>query len=89
MTRGCSSLTSLNFQNPTLSWIYFEGIVYDCPNLSFLNFSFARNTYTNFLLFNRNISGNGTLILKKNFYNLQYSIFKQNIPSNWTLILLD
>ena len=89
MTRGCYSLTSLNFQNPTPIWLYFEGSFYDCPNLNFLNFTIVRNTIINFPLFNGNISDSGTIILKKDFYNRQNPSFKESIPSDWNLILLD
>ena len=89
MTRGCYSLTSLNFQNDVCNLLSIDGIFYDCPNLNYINISFVRSTNINHLLFNGNISNGGTLILKRNFYNTRSSSFKENIPSNWNLILLD
>ena len=89
MTRGCYSLTSLNFPNLEPTWVYFDGIFYDCPNLKYVNFSFVSNTYTQYRLFNGNISEKGTLILKKSFYNSQKEDFKEHIPTNWNLTLVD
>ena len=89
MTRGCYSLTSLNFQSSASIATRIDGIFYDCPNLSYINFSFVSSAIKTHLLFNGNISNSGTLILKRSFYDSSYSSFKEHIPSNWNLRLID
>ena len=91
MTRGCYSLTSLNFQNDARRLRAIDGIFYDCPNLNYINFSFVNVNVEikNHLLFNGNISNSGTLILKRSLYEESNPSFKENIPSNWNLILVD
>ena len=67
--RGCYSLTSLNFQSSVSTSLIIDGIFYDCPNLTYINFSFVSSAVQPILLFNGNISNSATLILKKSFYD--------------------
>ena len=90
MMRGCYSLTSLNFQSSVSTSLIIDGIFYDCPNLTYINFSFVSSAVQPILLFNGNISNSATLILKKSFYDdFSYSSFNEQVPSNWNLRLID
>ena len=87
MFSGCFSLTSMDFSNlPTITYLSYSGMFYDCPNLIYLDFSFVTHSYE-YLLFNKNISSNGTLIFSKNFYDSKLERLKIYPPSNWTLKL--
>ena len=90
MMRGCYSLTSLNFQSSVSTSLIIDGIFYDCPNLTYINFSFVSSAVQPILLFNGNISNSATLILKKSFYDdFSYSSFNEQVRSNWNLRLID
>ena len=85
MFSGCFSLTSMDFSNFTKTMLFYSGMFYNCPNLSYLDFTIY-NAQSTSLIFNSNISANGTLILDTNFneYLVQRKInFK---PKNWKLI---
>ena len=87
MFSGCFSLTSLDFSNLTIvTYLSYSGMFYDCPNLIYLDFSFVSHSYE-YLLFNKNISSNGTLIFNTNFYDSKLERLKIYPPSNWTLKL--
>ena len=85
MFSGCYSLTSLNFLNANNVSSNFDGIFFNCPNLTYINFSFVNNSYSNNRLFNDNISEVGTLILNVKYYTKSVNNYKP--PKNWTLIL--
>ena len=69
----------LNFYN-------YDGIFHDCPNLSYINFSFVKDSsYYYGTLINENISDSGVIILNTGFYN-KISIY-QTFPSNWNITL--
>lgn len=86
MFNGCYSLTSIDFSNCTHNRINYEGTFFNCPNLNYIDFSFAYNSAVYTPLFNSNISSNGTLILNRSLYNSQKKYM--NIPSNWTVKLI-
>ena len=87
MFSGCFSLTSIDFSNlTTVTYLTYSGMFFNCPNLIYLDFSFVSHSYES-LLFNSNISSNGTLIFSKNFYDSKLERLKIYPPSNWTLKL--
>ena len=85
MFSGCYSLTSLNFLSSNNVSNSFNGIFFNCPNLTYVNFSFVNSSQTTNNLFNDNISEFGTLILNDKYY--QKSLKNYKPPKNWTLIL--
>ena len=86
MFSGCYSLTSINFPISNSVYANFNQIFFDCPNLKFVNFSFVKNTNSDYHLFNENISDTGTIILKN---NLCYSSYTKYVPPNWNVTLLN
>ena len=86
MFSGCFSLTSMDFSNFTKTNFFYTGMFFNCPNLHYLDFSIYNGT-SDSLLFNSNISTNGTLILSKKFNDYLAQRKVKFCPSNWTLIL--
>ena len=80
MFSGCFSLTSIDFKNEPIKLGDYTGIFYDCPNLTYVNFSFVNNSNSYFPIFNENISDYGVIILNRGFYEHK---FKNHIPSGW------
>ena len=85
MFSGCFSLTSMDFSNFTKVMLFYSGMFCDCPNLKYLDFTIY-NAYSTSLIFNSNISANGTLILGEAFKNYLNQSNIKFCPSNWTLI---
>ena len=87
MFSGCYSLTSINFLNGATKISDYNRIFHDCPNLSYINFSFVNDSsyYYYRTLINENISDSGVIILNTGFYN-KISIY-QTFPSNWNITL--
>ena len=80
MFSGCYSLTSVNFVNEKIKfYTSYEGLFYDCPNLKYLNFSFADKGSFGYSIFNANISATGEIILDSELYKEN----KINVPSEW------
>ena len=86
MFSGCSSLTSMDFSNFTQTNFFYTGMFFNCPNLHYLDFTIF-NSISDSLLFNSNISTNGTLVLYKKFNDYLVQRKVKFFPSNWTLIL--
>ena len=91
MFSGCSLLTSLDLSKLNTNSIDCDEIFYDCPKLKYVDFSFLRGYYKpdKFSLFNKNISQNGTLILKEEFYNNFFYGNNEFYPNGWTLKFSD
>ena len=86
MFSGCSSLTSMDFSNFTQTNFFYTGMFFNCPNLHYLDFTIF-NSISDSLLFNSNISTNGTLVLYKKFNDYLVQRKVKFFPSNWSLIL--
>ena len=86
MFSGCYSLTSVDFSKVNSNKVTFDKIFYDCPSLSFVNFSFCTNNgrLYNEKLFNDNISSTGNLILNSSVFNSDTN----QKPDNWNLELI-
>ena len=94
MFSGCYLITSIDFSNIEPNYYQFDEIFYDCPNLNYVDFSFIRCYYyfhydyeQSHYLFNKNISKNGTLILKEEYYNTYLKNLEINPSDGWTLNL--
>ena len=90
MFQGCYSLTSIDLSTGSTSSSYlnsFDDIFYDCPNLNFIKFfKIEYSSCYNDILFNKNISDNGTLFLSQKYHNCLIGNTNKNIPpSNWTI----
>ena len=93
MFSGCYKIASINFSNVKNDYYKIDKIFYDCPNLNYVNISFLRafpyiySYRANNLLFNKNISGNGTLILNEKYYQTYIKKIGSYPSSGWNLIL--
>ena len=86
--RGCYSLTSIDLSTGTSknAMNSFDEIFYDCPNLNYIKFFKINYDSCSDVLFNKNISDNGTLFLSKNYHEfLIKNNIKDNPPSNWII----
>ena len=82
MFMGCYSLTSISFQKSLARLSVYSSLFFDCPNLTYVNFSFVSKESSYSSIFNKNISDHGVIVLNYDFYN---KVYKNHIPSGWNV----
>ena len=82
MFMGCYALTSISFQKSLARLSAYSSLFFDCPNLTYVNFSFVSKESSYSSIFNKNISDHGIIVLNYDFYD---KVYKNHIPSGWNV----